>query len=183
MSLPLVFKPYVISQPSDSGGPPCGVYVDGGVWNNLPFRELDSSPPSDEQPASAAAVSTKKVAGLPPRTLGLRLEIVPASEVDSVFDVIVQLMVSRGLFGSGESQVLDKYVDQCIILDTRGLDLLSFSPPKDTDANLRILNRSRRAACRYFDLDIDVIRPSIRDDADDEKTFEQRRKAETCDSG
>lgn len=180
MSLPIVFKPYVISQRSDSTDPPCGVYVDGGVWNNLPFRELDSNPPSDKPPTSAAVSSTKTGVGLTPRTLGLRLELVPAPKVDSVFAVIFQLMVSRGLFGSGESQVSDKYVDQCIILDTRGLDLLSFSPPKDPDANLRILNRSRRAVCRYFDLDIDVIRPRIRDDADDEKTFEQRRKAETC---
>lgn len=179
MSLPLVFKPYVINRPSDAGDPPCGVYVDGGVWNNLPFRELDSNPPSDEQPASAAVRSSKKTAGLTPRTLGLRLEIVPSSEVDSAFAVIYQLMVSRGLFGNGESQVLDKYVDQCIMLDTRGLDLLTFSPPKDP-INLRILKRSRRAVCRYFDLDIDVFQPGIRDDADDEKTWEARQKAEAC---
>jgi len=182
MSLPWVFKPYIIRQRQESTDPPCGVYVDGGVWNNLPFRELDGNPPVEKPAASAAQASTKTPAKSTPRTLGLRLAIDPAPKIDSVIDLTLQ-MLSHGLVGSGESQVLDKYVDQCIVLDTRGLDLLTFSPPKDRDTNLRILNRSRRAVCRYFDLDINVIQPSIRDDADDEETLREKQKAETCDSG
>ena len=181
MGLPWVFKPYVIRRRSDKWDPPCGVYVDGGVWNNLPFRELDNNPPSDKSPASAAQNSSKTPGSLTPRTLGLRLEIDPAPKIDSVFDITIQ-MLSHGLFGSGESQVLDKYVDQCILLDTRGLDLLSFSPPQDPDVKRRILDRSRRAVCRYFDWDIDIIQPSIRDDADDMKTALAKSQAEICDS-
>jgi len=180
MGLPWVFKPYVIRRRNDKKDPPCGVYVDGGVWNNLPFREFDSNPPEDK-PASSAAVSPKRTdRHQTPRTLGLRLEIEPAATIDSVFGITVQ-MLKRGLLGSGESQVLDKYVDQCILLDTRGLDLLSFSPPKDKNLRQRILNRSRRAVCRYFDWDVDLIQPSIKDDDDDLQTDKARKAAETCD--
>lgn len=179
MSLPWVFKPYVIKRRSEGKGPPCGVYVDGGVWNNLPFRELDSNPPSAKPPASAGQKSSKASGKPTPRTLGLRLEIDSAPKIESVFDLTAQ-MLSHGLVGSGESQVMDNYVNQCIVLDTRGLDLLSFSPPEDPDVNLRILNRSRRAVCRYFDLDIDVIQPSIRDDEDDLAREKAMAAAETC---
>jgi NTE family protein len=187
MGLPWVFKPYVITQRLDDTDPPCGVYVDGGVWNNLPFRELDSNPPAEEQPASAVVPSKKTSKGPTPRTLGLRLGIDPAPQIDSIVSLTLQ-MLSHGVLGSGESQVLDKYVSQCILLDVRGLDLLSFSPPKDPNDNLRISNRSRRAVCRYFDIDIDAILVKdengrvhgIRDDDDDRRSFEEKQKAETC---
>lgn len=177
MSLPWVFKPYVISRREDEADPPCGVYVDGGVWNNLPFREFDSNPPEEKPSASAAVRAAAERVKNTPRTLGLRLEIVPAAKVESVFDLTVQ-MLYHGLTGSGESQVLDKYVDQCIVLDTRGLDLLSFSPPKSDGDKLRILKRSRRAVIRYFNLDIDAY--GARDDADDEDTYRARRAAQAC---
>jgi hypothetical protein len=140
---------------------------------------LDSNPPSEKPPASAGQKSSKASGKPTPRTLGLRLEIDSAPKIDSVFDLTAQ-MLSHGLVGSGESQVMDNYVNQCIVLDTRGLDLLSFSPPEDPDVNLRILNRSRRAVCRYFDLDIDVIQPSIRDDEDDLAREKAMSAAETC---
>lgn len=41
MGLPYLYKPYVIDE-AVRGWPPCGVYVDGGVWNNLPYREFES---------------------------------------------------------------------------------------------------------------------------------------------
>src|SRR4051794_2946083 len=41
MSLPVAYKPYVISR-RVPGWPPCGTYIDGGIWNNLPFREIGS---------------------------------------------------------------------------------------------------------------------------------------------
>jgi NTE family protein len=177
MSLPWVFKPYVITRREDSTDPPCGVYVDGGVWNNLPFRELDSNPPAEKPSASVAVRSATERTKNTPRTLGLRLEVVPAAKIESVFDLTAQMLM-HGVVGSGESQVLDKFVDQCIVLDTRGLDLLSFSPPKSRDERVRVLNRSRRAVIRYFDLDIDVF--NSRDDADDEATYQARRDAEAC---
>jgi predicted acylesterase/phospholipase RssA len=181
MGLPWVFKPYVLDRRADSSDPPCGVYVDGGVWNNLPFREFDSNPPQDKGPASAAVASSKASQKATPRTLGLRLEIVPVAKIANVFDLTLQ-MLGHGMLGSGESQVLDKYTNQCIVLDTRGLDLLSFAPPQDPASQRRILNRSRRALCRYFDLDIDIIQPSIRDDQDDLDSDKARQDAEACGS-
>jgi predicted acylesterase/phospholipase RssA len=181
MGLPWVFKPYVIERQSDKTDPPCGVYVDGGVWNNLPFRELDSNPPETKAPASAAQKSSKSPGKSTPRTLGLRLEIDPTAKIESLLDFTLQ-MLQHGVVGSGESQVTSKYLDQCILLDTRGLDLLSFSPPSDAAVHRRILNRSRRAVCRYFDFDIDIIQPSIRDDADDEDSARAKSEAESCGS-
>jgi predicted acylesterase/phospholipase RssA len=178
MGLPWVFKPYVITRQNDSKDPPCGVYVDGGVWNNLPFREFDSAPPEKAKTGSAAG-SGQRASAKGPRTLGLRLEIVPLAAVDSVWALSGQ-MLSHGVLGSGESQVLDKYTAQCVLLDTRGLDLLSFSPPKDTATRERIANRSRRAICRYFGWPIEMVVPSITDDADDLATERARSAAETC---
>lgn len=178
MGLPWVFKPYVIERQRDSLDPPCGVYVDGGVWNNLPFREFDSIPPETKAKSSAASSNLRGL-GLKPRTLGLRLEITPMASVKSIWELSAQ-MFAHGIFGSGESQVLDKYTNQCIVLDTRGLDLLTFSPPADPQARELITNRSRRAVCRYFGWNIEDIEPSIANDADDAETDRARRAAIEC---
>ena len=177
MGLPWVFKPYVIESQNDKKDPPCGVYVDGGVWNNLPFREFDSVKPAKTK--SSAAARDQRGRGKGPRTLGLRLEITPMAPVSSVWDLTAQ-MLAHGVLGSGESQVLDKYTSQCILLDTRGLDLLTFSPPKDPKAQLRISNRSARAVCRYFGWPVKDIMPSIVDDKDDLATEKARRAATAC---
>jgi predicted acylesterase/phospholipase RssA len=178
MGLPWVFKPYVIERQGDELDPPCGVYVDGGVWNNLPFREFDSTPPGTKTKGSAAG-RDQRGRGKGPRTLGLRLEITPIASVESLWELTAQ-MLSHGVLGSGESQVLDKYTAQCVLLDTRGLDLLTFSPPQDSAARDRISNRSRRAVCRYFGWKIEDVVPSIVDEKDDAATDEARRAATTC---
>lgn len=177
MGLPWVFKPYVIESQNDKKDPPCGVYVDGGVWNNLPFREFDSVKPTKTK--SSAAARGQRGRGKGPRTLGLRLEITPMASVSSVWELTAQ-MLAHGVLGSGESQVLDKYASQCILLDTRGLDLLTFSPPKDPKAQLRISNRSARAVCSYFGWPVKDIMPSIVDDKDDRATEKARRAATAC---
>jgi NTE family protein len=177
MGLPWVFKPYVITSRGDEQDPPCGVYVDGGVWNNLPFREFDSVPPGSRAKGSAASRGGAGAKG--PRTLGLRLEIPPKASVTTLWELTAQ-MLAHGVLGSGESQVLDKYTAQCVVLDTRGLDLLTFSPPKDPAERERITNRSRRAVCRYFGWPIEAVRPSITDDADDLATEAAQRAATAC---
>jgi len=178
MGLPWVFKPYVIARQSDALDPPCGVYVDGGVWNNLPFREFDSVPPGTKMRGSAAS-RDQRGRGKGPRTLGLRLELTPMASVGSLWELTAQ-MLAHGVLGSGESQVLDKYTAQCIPLDTRGLDLLTFSPPQDPAARNRISNRSRRAVCRYFGWKVEDVQPSIVDEADDAATEQARRAATDC---
>jgi predicted acylesterase/phospholipase RssA len=179
MGLPWVFKPYVITRQGDDKDPPCGVYVDGGVWNNLPFREFDSPPPEKKKTRSSAAAGGGQRGSTGPRTLGLRLEITPLASIDSVAALTGQ-MLGHGVMGSGESQVLDKYTAQCVVLDTRGLSLLEFSPPKDKAVRDRIANRSRRAICRYFDWPIEAVIPSIVDDDDDRATEQARQAAIKC---
>ena len=163
MSLPFIFKPYVIRSSVDPGVP-CGVYVDGGVLNNLPFREFDGEPLE----AGSAAVGDRR------QTLGLRLEIVPTEEVHNIGQLVGRALY-QGFFGTGESQVLSKYVDQTILLDTRGLDLIDFQPKeRDREAAIR---RARRTTREYFGQQPD---PRDADPADDRETQALRAAAERC---
>lgn len=99
MSLPLVYKPYVISQ-QGQGGPPCGTYIDGGWWNNLPFRDVN--------PDKTTA-----------KTLSLRLTIDVPQMICTVFDLERALLAN--LMGSGESQATAEFASNMIVLDTDGL--------------------------------------------------------------
>jgi predicted acylesterase/phospholipase RssA len=172
MSLPFIYKPYIITE-KRAGWPECGTYVDGGVWNNLPFREFDGAgAESTEDPpgTSAAAVMPQQK----PRTLGLRLEVTPSERIED-FGALLKRVGLYGLFGTGETQVLSKYVDQMVLLDTRGLDLIDFGPPRvERD---RAIKRARRATWRYFDLTVPL---EDRDDEDDLKTEELHRSTRVC---
>jgi hypothetical protein len=86
-----------------------GTYVDGGLWNNVPYRELSSD------------IST---------TLALRLEVDRPSPVHST-SAMLQKAAKQGIFGTGESQVLRHYQSHIVTLDSRGLDLIDFSPSDD----------------------------------------------------
>jgi predicted acylesterase/phospholipase RssA len=169
MSLPFFYKPYVI-RTQRKGWPPCGTYVDGGLWNNMPFREFDSTPPADQKaPASATTQSTAKGK---PATLGLRLEITPSVEVLDFGQLLVRVG-QFGLFGTGETQVLSKYLNQMILLDTRGLDLIDFHPPKpDRD---RAVKRARRATWRYFGMEVPEADLDPEDDAKTKFVFDSDR--------
>ncbi len=171
MSLPFFFKPYVITEQRD-GWPECGTYVDGGVWNNLPYREFDAQPNS---PANGRASVAYIDRTLLPRTLGLRLEITPTYKVDD-FGAFLGRLKDYAIFGTGESQVLSKYVDQMILLDTRGLDLIDFNPPKD--ARDKAIKRARRATWRYFFPG--TVRPEDQDPSDDKETEDLLLKAQGC---
>ncbi|MEU6547908.1 patatin-like phospholipase family protein [Streptomyces sp. NPDC046859] len=144
MSLPFIYKPYVIKGKRD-GWPPCGTYVDGGLWNNLPFREFEREP---ELVPSEARASAAVPTGPPrPRTLALRLSIDPPTPVRNLGDLLCRIG-QIGLFGSGESQVLAPYEDQTISLVTKGLDLVNFTPPPRHRA-LAVM-RAHRAVYHYF---------------------------------
>jgi predicted acylesterase/phospholipase RssA len=120
MSLPFLYKPYVITTRRDEKWPPCGTYVDGGWWNNISYRDTGF-------PAS--------------QTLALRLEVVPPDRVATVGQLFGKAL-NQGLFGTGESQVLPHYEANIILLDVRPLSLIKFKPPPaDLD---KVTKRSRR---------------------------------------
>jgi predicted acylesterase/phospholipase RssA len=163
MSLPFIYKPYVITR-SQPGWPPCGTYVDGGLWNNLPFREFDG------QGGASLGGATE----VRPQTLALRLAIDPVTPVKNFGDLLKRT-ATLGLFGTGESQVLSKYVNQTILLDTEGLDLVNFSPPKDLRD--RAVKRARRSTWRYFDL---PIPPEDEDAEDDARSAALVKQSRAC---
>lgn len=170
MGLPFIYKPYVIKE-EKKGWPPCGTYVDGGLWNNLPFREFDGgSEPDSNQESLAVTNPVSK-----PHTLGLRLEITPDQSVED-FGAFLKAIANFGVFGSGETQVLSKYVDQTILLDTRGLDLIDFNPP-EKDRN-RAIKRARRQTWRYFSNA--PVPEEDRDDEDDKESEYLKGKNHAC---
>jgi hypothetical protein len=177
MSLPFIYKPYVIED-NRPGWPPCGTYVDGGLWNNLPFREFDEHPPIDGSngpPSSsllAAPVTPDR--SFRPQTLALRLTIDPVTPVRNFGDHLKRV-ATFGLFGTGESQVLSTYVNQTILLDTEGLDLVNFSPP--TAVRDRAIKRARRATYQYFEK---PVPEADADPSDDARVQELLRQARAC---
>ena len=154
MSLPFIYKPYVITK---SGRPPCGTYVDGGVFNNLPFREFEGE--------GLAALFTPKQQGpgvyAVQNTLLLRLEIMPPVKIRSFNDLFMDAL-KNGFLGTGESQINSRYADQQIILDTAGLGLVDFAPPQATIDT--ITKRSRRELLRYFGLPVGTADQNAADD-------------------
>jgi predicted acylesterase/phospholipase RssA len=159
MSLPLLFKPYVLDQDMYKGRPPCGTYVDGGLWNNLPFREFEVGDNYGK---------TKR-----PRTLGLRLGIEAGERVHSLSDLFKRILYF-GLMGSGESQVLQKYADQMIVVDTRGLDLVDFNPEPATRD--RAIKRAARTAWRYWGIES----AKHADPADDRASEDLQARMSAC---
>lgn len=126
MSLPFLYKPYVITQRRSPTWPPCGTYVDGGWWNNLPYR--DGGVPASQ-------------------TLALRLEIIPPARVATVGDLVTKAL-NQGILGTGESQVLTQYEANIITLDVRPLSLVKFRPPPSDLA--KVTKRSRRRTFAAF---------------------------------
>ena len=81
------------------------------------------------------------------RTLALRLEIDEPQAVDNLWRFIKRT-APMALQGTGESQVLERYRDQIILLDTEGLGLFDFSPSEET--RKKVDPRSYRAAVNYL---------------------------------
>ena len=103
-----------------------------------------------------------------PTTLALRLGYDPTPKLKTIGDLLFR-MLEFGLVGSGESQVLTTYLNQTILLDTQGLDLIDFSP-SEPDIKRAIIRARRTTRC-YFGLD------EVPDDVDasDDAEVEQRR--------
>jgi predicted acylesterase/phospholipase RssA len=175
MSLPFIYKPYVIDG-LRPGWPPCGTYVDGGLWNNLPFREFNEASSSDDSAFDGAPTSQPDGTGrgFRPQTLALRLSIDPPEPVRNLGDFLKRV-ATFGLFGSGESQVLSRYSNQTILLDTEGLDLVTLSPPQEIRE--RATRRARRAVWTYFDRS--VPRGEI-DEADDAAIKRRTNLSNAC---
>jgi predicted acylesterase/phospholipase RssA len=146
MGLPLAYKPYVINQ-RVPGWPPCGTYIDGGIWNNLPFREIGGLADLPPREAQSQTVGTSlKTASDRRSTLGLRLGI---DEPERVLrgGQLMEKFLSSGLT-AGESQVIADLEPFTIVLDTTGLELLQFRPDEATQ---RVVTpRSRRRTYLYF---------------------------------
>jgi len=188
MSLPGIYKPYLVTE-QRTGWPPCGTYVDGGLWNNLPFREIGALAAEAPQapPAAGGGQGTGQGAGQEvPRdiqaelrslnaalneraTLGLRLEIVPPETVFTGQDVLF-----KSFMVAGETRLLPDIEPFTLILDTRRLSLLQFNPPPDVSAV--VTRRSRRAMLSYFGETSEMI-PS---DAADERESEALRATSLC---
>ena len=125
MSIPIAFKPVVI--PS---GTLAGVWVDGGVANNSPFRVFDFEP------------------GENPKTLVLRLEKEPDPEkIEGLFS-LVKCWTDFAFRGVGEAQINQQYANQQICINTGTLSLLNFTP-EQTAADAAVAN-ARGAVCEYF---------------------------------
>ena len=181
MSLPLADKPYVIAQ-RVPGWPPCGTYIDGGIWNNLPFREIGSlrEPPARRGTGTDAAPTPLETALDKRSTLGLRLQIDPPERVLRGGQLMGKFMTS-GLT-AGESQVIADIEPFTIVLDTVGLDLLKFSPDEATKR--AVTPRSRRATYRYFD-QVDpkaqgLDPKSAREQEDQDRRAQQQLEATVC---
>jgi NTE family protein len=104
MGLPFVYKPYTLRS-TGAGLPPCGVYVDGGVFSNLPLLAY-----TDEEAAG---------------TVGLRLEIEKPTRIEGLLGFLGQL-AQASLF-AGESSVVEYRSRRSARLDTEPLDLFDFT--------------------------------------------------------
>lgn len=159
MGLPMIFKPYVIDR-HVPGWPPCGTYVDGGYWNNLPFREI--APRSGMSPGQSSSAAVGDSA---PRTLALRLQIDTPTKVITAGDVLSKMLNS--IAGAGETQILSDFAHLAVTLDTTGLSLLEFSP--NPAARPVVTKRARRRMLRYFG---HPVPPADEDKADDARVAE-----------
>jgi predicted acylesterase/phospholipase RssA len=145
MGLPGLFKPYVISK-RVPGWPPCGTYVDGGLWNNLPFREIGNLPFVPPRQASMQTSRTSLKNALARRnTLGLRLGIDEPTPVIRGGQLLGKVL---NVGTAGESQVISDLQPFTIELDIEGLSLLQFSPDEATQK--RVTRRSRLETYLYF---------------------------------
>lgn len=170
MGLPVIYKPYVICRQL-AGWPECGTYIDGGLWNNLPFREIGAlagtaagrggrkASAAAAPAAGAARTLSQVVSGR--STLGLRLEITPPKPVLTGGQVVGKL-ATAGL-AAGETQVIAELEPLTLVLDTDALELLDFRPPEKVQE--RVNKRSRRAMRDYFGLDKDPDDADVEDEA------------------
>ena len=180
MSLP-GYKPYVISR-HERGWPPCGTYVDGGVWNNLPFREIGSLERLSPRQAKSQTTETSVTTLFERRgTLGLRLEITDPVKVLRGGDLVGKFF-AMGM-AAGEAQVIADIEPFTIVLDTQGLELLVFRPPQAIQTS--VTTRARRTTYRYFGKsppeDGQVTPEALKVQEEEERRAKERRERMVCD--
>lgn len=112
MGVPFVFKPVIIDDSDKSVSAQKGVWVDGGLLNNIPFREFDDR------------------RGLNPKTLALRLDIEPPDPSIKTLQELLAKYFNLAFFGPGEAFITSSHAFQTIVLDTKGLSLLNFAPDR-----------------------------------------------------
>ncbi|WP_405957282.1 patatin-like phospholipase family protein [Streptomyces phaeochromogenes] len=167
MGLPFVYKPYSIKS-TGTGLPPCGVYVDGGVFSNLPLLAY-----SDAEAAEA---------------IGLRLEIDAPTRIDGFLGLVGQLAKASLL--AGESSVTADRAERSIRLDTEPLGLFDFSTDQSTLE--KVSARAHLTTMLFFGqgdrfapvnlrsgevLPAALAAPAIRDTWDDLRASVERRRA------
>jgi predicted acylesterase/phospholipase RssA len=133
MGLPFIYKPYIIES-TKQNWPPCGVYVDGGLYANLPFLAFSS----DAQRSC----------------LGLRLEIDAPEPVYGILGFALQVL--KGAVFAGESSNVGDRADRSIILDTDPLSTIDFAV--SGAALAAVTARSHITTMAYFGR-VDKYRP------------------------
>ena len=143
MSLPFAYKPIII-EPEDlknifgssdwkSHRLLEGIWVDGGLTNNIPINAFKAFSDSSS----------------PPNTFGLRLNIDEKKQIFDILDFIKQY--GSLFFGTGEAHMTGEQYsyDNCIQLDASPLKLFSFTPdPKDFD---KVNIKSYMDVVKYFE--------------------------------
>jgi predicted acylesterase/phospholipase RssA len=125
MGIPLAFKPVVIPD-----GNLQGVWVDGGVANNAPFRVFDNEP------------------GDNPKTLVLRLDVEPPPQkIEGLFSFLGSY-ANFAFRGVGEAAISEQYANQTIVIDTGRLSLLNFTP--DPTISDPAVENARSATRQYL---------------------------------
>jgi predicted acylesterase/phospholipase RssA/subtilisin family serine protease len=136
MSLPFIYKPVRISAAqsrSITGRSTdyAGLWVDGGVWSNLPMR------------AFGPVTRSRGV-------LGIRLGVPGRVRINSFSDFLKRYLIDFGVMGSGETDeaLSSSYRNRIITLPTGTIDTTQFSPPPAI-AN-PLIEGARQLTRRYF---------------------------------
>lgn len=143
MSIPFAYKPIIIeledlkyifgSSDWKNHRALSGIWVDGGLTNNIPinaFKQFSNS--SSRQ-----------------NTFGLRLNIDKQTPILNILDFIKQYMSLLGGTGEAHMSATQPFYDNCIQLDASPLKLFSFTPtPKDFD---KVNTKSYMDVVKYFE--------------------------------
>ncbi len=136
VSLPLIYKPVRISAAEsrritgDSSSYQ-GLWVDGGLWNNLPLSAFG-------RPTSSSG------------TLGIRLGIPQRVQINGFMDFLKRYLIDFGVFGAGETNQSASagLMSRVITLNTGDLDTTEFSPPASVSDPL--IRQAKSATLAYF---------------------------------
>ena len=136
MSLPFIYKPVRISAAQSrsitgSSTDYAGLWVDGGVWSNLPMR------------AFGPVTRSRGV-------LGIRLGIPGRVRINNFGDFLKRYLIDFGVMGSGETDeaLSSSYRNRIITLPTGSIDTTEFSPPPAVADPL--IEGARQLTRRYF---------------------------------